>query len=277
MILSTHGIVASQIQSYAFLLDTYTSAAAAYSLRKLRSAYTGSAIRVRRSSDNTEQDIGFSSSFGLDTTSLTSFCSGTNGFVTKWYDQSGNGRNATQTTASNQPKIVNAGSVLVDVYGKPRIQGYQVTTTSLIAAYSSNQPVTSFGVVEYTSFTTPTTFPYALEMGDVGYTNVIGIGYSTKPRIYAGTALLSSISISQNTTYLSYALINGANSTIGINTTLDNGNIGSANPTIIKLFNAQSDTAPLNGYLSEIVIYGNNNSSNRAGISNNINSYYGIY
>jgi hypothetical protein len=41
------------------LLDTYSGAAAAYSLRLLDSSYVGSAIRVRRSSDNTEQDIGF--------------------------------------------------------------------------------------------------------------------------------------------------------------------------------------------------------------------------
>ena len=47
--------------------------AVAYSLRKLRSAYIGSAVRVRRSSDNTEQDIGFTTQGELDTTSLLSF------------------------------------------------------------------------------------------------------------------------------------------------------------------------------------------------------------
>ncbi len=44
-----------------------------YSFRKLRTAYAGSAIRVRRSSDNTEQDIGFNASGELDKTSLSSF------------------------------------------------------------------------------------------------------------------------------------------------------------------------------------------------------------
>jgi hypothetical protein len=93
------------------LLDEYPNAAAAYSVRKLRTAYTGFAIRVRRSSDNTEQDIGFSSG-NLDTTSLTSFCSGTDGFVTTWYDQSGNANNASNSTAINQPQIVSAGVIL---------------------------------------------------------------------------------------------------------------------------------------------------------------------
>jgi hypothetical protein len=85
MILATHGIIGSQITQFVGLLDTYSGAAAAYSLRLLRSAYTGDAIRVRRASDNTEQNIGFVNN-ELDTSSLTSFCSGTNGFVTTWYD-----------------------------------------------------------------------------------------------------------------------------------------------------------------------------------------------
>lgn len=54
------------------LLDTYPNAAVAYSLRKLRTAYSGSAIRVRRSSDNAEQDIAFVGN-DLDTTSMLDF------------------------------------------------------------------------------------------------------------------------------------------------------------------------------------------------------------
>ena len=91
------------------ILDTY-SAAAAFSTRKLRTAYAGSAIRVRRSSDNVEQDIGFSGN-ALDTTALSSFIGANSGFVVTWYDQSGNGRDITQTTTAAQPRIVNAGII----------------------------------------------------------------------------------------------------------------------------------------------------------------------
>lgn len=55
------------------LLDTYPNAAVAYSLRKLRTSYTGSAIRVRRSSDNAEQDFGFDNSGDLDVNSIENF------------------------------------------------------------------------------------------------------------------------------------------------------------------------------------------------------------
>jgi hypothetical protein len=69
------GVLAQQAS---YLLDTYSGAAAAYSLRKLNGSYTGSAIRVRRSNDNMEQDIAFDASGNLDTTSLLSFVGGVN-------------------------------------------------------------------------------------------------------------------------------------------------------------------------------------------------------
>jgi len=64
MILGSIGILDSktEIPPSSLLLDLYPGATVAYSLRKLRTAYSGSAIRVRRSSDNTEQDFGFDSS-----------------------------------------------------------------------------------------------------------------------------------------------------------------------------------------------------------------------
>jgi hypothetical protein len=85
--------------------------AAAFSLRKLSCAYAGSAIQVRRSSDNTLSNIGFTANGDLDTASLKTFVGASNGFVVTWYDQSGNGRNATQGTTANQPRIINAGII----------------------------------------------------------------------------------------------------------------------------------------------------------------------
>ncbi len=97
------------------ILDTYSGSGAAYSLRKLKTSYTGPAIRVRRASDNQETNIGFNSSGNLDTTFLLIFATdmvATDSlFVTTWYDQSGNGKNAVQTTASSQPNIVSGGNI----------------------------------------------------------------------------------------------------------------------------------------------------------------------
>lgn len=71
--LATHGILArGGGVAPSLLLDTYPNASVAYSLRKLRSDYTGSAIRVRRSVDNAEQDIAFVAN-ELDTTTMLDF------------------------------------------------------------------------------------------------------------------------------------------------------------------------------------------------------------
>ncbi|MBC7937447.1 MAG: Ig-like domain-containing protein [Rhizobacter sp.] len=90
-------------------LPAGATAKAAYSVRKLSSAYAGNAVSVRRSSDNALQDIGFTASGDLDLAALLAFVAGGDGFVTKWYDQSGYGADAIQGTAANQPKIVSAG------------------------------------------------------------------------------------------------------------------------------------------------------------------------
>lgn len=93
-------------------LDLVGSAAAAYGLRKLRSAYAGNCLKVRRASDDTTQDIGFSGGL-LNIGALQTFCAGTNGFIDTWYDQSGNANDATQATLASQPQIVSAGTTLV--------------------------------------------------------------------------------------------------------------------------------------------------------------------
>jgi hypothetical protein len=95
------------------LLDEFPNAAAAYSLRLLRTAYTGNCIEVRRSSDDTTQNIGFVNGV-LDTASLLSFVGAGDGFVKTWYDQSLNLFNLTSTnaTGSQLPLIVKNGFLL---------------------------------------------------------------------------------------------------------------------------------------------------------------------
>ena len=91
------------------LLDEYPNAAAAYSLRELSNASVGSAVvRVRRSSDNAEQD--FTATEITDGT-LTTFTGANDGFVATWYDQSGNGVDVLQSSASLQPRLVFNGVI----------------------------------------------------------------------------------------------------------------------------------------------------------------------
>jgi len=260
----------SGVAPYVGLLDTYPNAAAAYSVRLLKSDYTGNAIRVRRSSDNTEQNIGFTALGNLDTTALTTFCSGTNGFVTTWYDQSGNGKNATQSTAANQPQIVSSGSV-INLNGKPYINylssGLSALSTS--GTFSITAPLEIFSVQKRTN----TSLNYLYDWG----TNRSACFYNPDLVLFAGTSLASGDTSTNQT--LQTHLFNGASSKVlKNNTLLVTGNAGSNNASgSFFLGTRQSSDFNLIGGFQEFIIYPSNQSANESGINTNINTYYAIY
>jgi hypothetical protein len=277
MILASHGIVGSQIQSFVGLLDTYPNAAAAYSLRKLRAAYTGNAIQVRRSSDNTTQDIGFSGA-NLDTSALTSFCGSGNGFVTTWYDQSGNGRNATQSTAANQPQIVSSGSVLLQD-AKPTIffdgtNDFFVNTTAFTYTNFS-----AFLVNKWNGFVSANVMVQYSKL-DLAYVN--GNLQSSD----TGVATIAAYSFSdvgivnrRLHTHISTISLGTTTSTLFLNNTqkaTSSRNLTSGKSTLaISATDLGGIPASINQ--QEIIIYATDQSTNRSAINTNINTYYGIY
>jgi hypothetical protein len=100
------------LSTFKGLLDLYPGASAAYSLRALSAGWlAGDVVNVRRSSDSAVQDFTASQILNGD---LLTFTGAGDGFVTTWYDQSGQANNATQGTTTKQPKIVSSGSLLVD-------------------------------------------------------------------------------------------------------------------------------------------------------------------
>ena len=59
------------VATYKGLLDSFSGASAAYSLRRLSGSYTGHALRVRRSTDNVEVDVGFNGGSVSSTSPIT--------------------------------------------------------------------------------------------------------------------------------------------------------------------------------------------------------------
>jgi len=278
------------------LLDLYPSAAAAYSVRLLRTAYTGNAIRVRRSSDNTEQDIGFSGG-NLDTSALTTFCSGTNGFVTTWYDQSGNANNATQTTAANQPQIVSSGSVITQ-NGKPSLL-FDGSNDSFLST-------TAIDPLFITAVNTPnTTAVYNTIMGadssTAGSSGSIYFQYSTPTRTatFARKTILNTSTPTFVATSNRQETNNTTNLTTGTRTSTTiaiytnnvvRGTGTTAAPSLAPTggtdggrfrlmagYYSNSVVDYLPGNLTEFIAYTSDQSANRTGINTDINTYYGIY
>ena len=296
MILASHGIIGSGISQFTSgLLDTYTGADAAYSLRRLSIAYTGDAIRVRRSSDNQEENIGFSGG-NLDTSALISFCGSGNGFVKTWYDQSGNAYDATQTTAASQPQIVSSGSLIL-TNGKPSVRfsksAYQVLSNASFTTSANmtflwtgaiDLPVTFWSYVFGTG-TNSTTTGYAYNPSAYGtdqdYTPGdmfhIGNGYviSQYPRytsngsIYTNAVQAITLGILSTTKSVVYKNDNTVSQkfaytgSVGTNVGLNVGNV--------------QISQGLAGTIQDLIFWPVNQDSNKSGISTNTNSYYGTY
>ena len=278
------GIIASMKKlpsgGASLILDNYSGAVVAYSLRKLSNTYTGNCIRVRRSSDNAEQDFGFSSGV-LDTASLLTFVGAGSGFLVTWYDQSGNGTNAVQSTANNQNRIVRLGSLItmtgnsLPIIKNPAAEGY---AGGLYNAYTYSSP-----------FVLPTvwTYTYVYDCTSLA-TEYIGIGGSSYNTPYC--TLSNSVIVSDSTNYFIKAttLTTGnklsstyrkSNTNVGI--LINNTSIGTenalvvANSTPLYLMN-RANNSPDNT-MAECILWNVDYSSDISVINNSINTYYGIY
>ena len=261
-----------------FLLDDYTGAAAGYSLRNLSSSWTTSdVVEVRRSSDNATS--GFTATEVSDGTMLAWVGTGgtDNGFVTTWYDQSGNTNNAVQATTTKQPKIVSAGAVVVE-NSKPALSfdggdyfqdTFAVGTTNTGFIVGKAQVADAFfddiAVVNGNNIRT-------ISATEVRYTTNSGGGGTANYFIHtvpSGTW--------NNQNLISY-ISDGANSQVGVNGSATTGSVANpTNVTGVTIGAAQNGNAGVTGTMQEVIVYPSNQLSNTFNIEANINTEYSIY
>ena len=275
------GIYSQQNQATeSLLLDLYPNANAAYSLRKLRAAYTGAAIEVRV--DTTGQptyDIGFNATGDLDTTDLLSKAGANDAYVSTWYDQSGNGNNATNSTAAEQPQIVSSGTIetsnslpAVNFTNVSSDDGLQMTSRASMGAcfiaYNINDLNTiNYGVGDDSTLGGANS---GLLLGGTfsgvnGLTSFNSTFLDLNNAETTGTIQLAVYDYSAGDVYLSN---NGtALSNEGVQTQLSVKMLGARRPNF-----SSADSK-----MSEVIIYGSSQSSNFSAITSNINNYYSIY
>jgi hypothetical protein len=124
-------------------LNDFSDASLGLSLELLDVNYVGFCIKVRRSSDNAVQDIGFVNGV-LDTASLLTFVGSGDGFVIIIYDQVGS-NDMTQTTSNLQGQIVSNGSV-IKLGDKPCIIRSLDNNGGYLSTYTPNDGVTVKGM-----------------------------------------------------------------------------------------------------------------------------------
>jgi hypothetical protein len=224
---------------------------------------------------------------------------GGNGFVTTWYDQSGNSRNSTQTTAAYQPQIVSSGSLLLlntkgsiefnGITGKalsfanfPGATSYSITSVLSSIEQSQYTKLLSIGPdattsgVWYTINTGGTVLEWQSNdtgFGGNGYNNLSG------PFVVSNGRIIPDSMTTQNlvTTVLSSSnakmFRNGSEISYRVQRT---GNCYNTVGTMI-IGNAPNNQNTMNGRLQELVIWQTDQNSNIAGINTNINTYWNAY
>lgn len=268
------------------LLDAYPGAGLAYSVRKLRTAYTGYCLRVTRPSDGSSADIGFTAGGDLDESAITTFCGAGNGYVTAIYDQSGNGKHMYSSYYENY-SICTAG--VINKQGtRPIIKGEQ-SGGFQIAGVSSSLFVGSSQAYWINTIRPNFSGGDALYIASIGNDGVdgygIGVGYSGGidygfyNASYAAVATISSsFTLSSGSQYISefvYAsstnisqYLNGTQYT----TTETEGTVSWSSTHDIHIGDYNS-----NGYyfdFQEMIFYPTNQASNRTAIYNNVNAYF---
>jgi hypothetical protein len=268
-------------RSSSYFTDLYGVPIAAYSLRKLSptAVYSGPAIKVRRSSDNTELDINFITSdanAGIDTAALLSFVGAGNGFITTWYNQDGSGNNATQATAVSQPIIVSGGTLLT-LSGVPRID-FDGTNDFLTI------PTINFAASNYQSFVgkRDASGRKLLALAGVQYLLVL----QSDNKFYLINKILGYATSTATDTTTSHLIITGQRDTGGTQriyknnvevptTFVSSSPFGTTINSIGRYNNSFSYVTF--GSIQETIYYNTDESANRTAIETDINNYYTVF
>jgi hypothetical protein len=256
------------------LLDQYgEDCQAAYSVRKLRTAYAGSAFRVRRDSDDAEQDIGFDTDGNLDESALTAFVGANDGRIVTWYDQTTNGNNATQAASNRQMRVVTSGTVeKIGTKVAPNAVGTRTyyETSSII---SVTPPQTTIGVIKPDA--TSGNFPFIGENQTGTYK--FG-GHSDRLFLHGGSQISTSDGAIAQAHMIAVGLCNGASSEIRANGSQEaTGNTSGNNYSINAVFGPFNSSSNMRGPMQEILIYTADKTSDINNIESNINTYFSVY
>lgn len=257
------------------LLDTFTGATVAYSLRKLRTDYLGAAVEVYNGSSFA--DIGFANN-KLDTTALETHCGSNDGFVSKWYSQGTSSNTATQTISSQRPKIYDGTSGYLNALkftpaGNTNLQlSISFDMSNVSAALVAQANAASSGtIIDAHETSVFREFAFGISNGNV-QTSIKFNGQASKSQSIAAFDDLFLATMFADNTPANDSYINGSQMT------------GSFAPAMtpnttnnIRIGQRGSGTADFSGFIREFVVYFSDESSNRIGIENNIDAFYSIY
>jgi hypothetical protein len=233
-------------------------------------------MRVRRDSDDEEQNFGFDSNGDLDTAGIAAFCGSANGYVSRWWDQSTAGNHADQATDTNQPQIYN-GSAVITENGKPALD-FIATRFMQSGNVITDENVSCIGVATaITQVQTVQALVSAQSGINVGYELI----YVTPNMSWRCRTSDLDVAQSQDAQSLIFADYNGASQELAVNgansTQSSLQTFSLTDDLMIGSRNQGAAQQPWGGTIQEVLIYNTSQSSNRTGITTNVNTYFSIY
>jgi len=262
------------------LLNTYGGAEAAYSVRNLNK-YATLSMRVRRDSDDAEQDFGFDSAGDLDVAGITSFCGNSNGYAVTWYDQSGSGNDVTQATTSNQPKIYD-GSVVLTKNGKPALDLDQASSGDYFE-FSTADFAGQFTDVFVVGAIDNYSYNGCIILGSQTTSNTYWQFGNTNKAYYQGAAAnITAIAVDDSQQRLMELYGDATTQNVVYDSVeYTDAQAISAVPSGTRSYQLgryqASNQWNWDGQLQEVIVWGSDQSTNRTGIESDINNYFNIY
>lgn len=262
------GVGAGNPATYTGPGDVVSGANAWYSCqRAYNAAYaTGSnkGCNVRRASDSETCDflIATTGSIGLSTAcsgadngvSLATYCNATTCAVTKAYDQTGNGNDASQATAASQPNLTPSAFGSLAAMQTTGGTGHSLVTGATVT--SSTQPLSYSAVAEATTLTTSPFVGPIISSFQSGTQIQFAYWDSTTSasgavRLYAGAN--TTVTAAANALHAFQVLVNNASSVVRVDNTETTVSPSSGSSTNkLGLFNdASPGGSQLIGYIGE--------------------------
>lgn len=317
---NTHGSATADsntLSVFLTMLDKYPMYNGWSVARLLKGSYYGSPIiRLRRSSDNNEQDFGVTTSGLLDEAAITTWAGANSAYIVTVYAQDESSRHFAQSTPSNQPLFVNAGTITkrtgagtgavahpaMDYNGSRYLE--VASSKALFNFIHNGSNAYVLGVIEYGKTSDPNAIYAMIGNSSSGSQNGVFITYedrvsnnsnnASQIAIYRGSGL-AVYTINQNTITpqqvgVHSLRLDADNATAADRCKLfiDNGvelkgNTQTATPSASDAtYNLQwgaigNGTLKLVGYASELYIDNTDRNATDASIRADINSFYKTY
>lgn len=271
-------MVTTPVVSYTGPGDVVSGALGWWGLRAYSLASIGSnAVRLRETGGSTEQDFATVAGGGLNLAAIAAFKGANNVFITKLYDQTGNGNDLVQATAIRQPQFL-AGTLGT----LPAIRYIVANPSALVTSttFTQAQPFTWITVAQRSGG-----FSTIANIMSAGPTSADQWGPYNAPNgwfLDTAAALMNYSPVSDSAFHGLAVVPNGASTLIGVDGSLltppfSPGTTGLSADNLYTGTYIDDINNPFDGYSTEIGFWGSGFTSGQiASMSTNQHTYWGF-